>query len=145
MKWWKNAIKSQKDFSASSIMLFVLGWDTLLCWVILLCEYIVLLGHCWVSAVPQQSLVEAGVPGQGQFFCPVWVLIYSIFWQCGHSIPGRSREHLQLSTKACSILSCRYSTADGLNRLDQAGWRETRDDLWMQVNEQEISQCWLEK
>lgn len=93
------------------------------------------LSQCCSTAELCTGSAETGVPGQGQFFCPVWVLLYSIFWQCRQRILGGSREHLQLSSKACSRFNCRHLTAAKLNRQDQAGWRETRDHLWMQMNE----------
>lgn len=113
-----------------------LGYTTVLGYIIVqvYCALWTRLSQCLSMAELCTGLTEAAVPGQGQFYCPVWVLLYWISWQCSQDIPGRSREHLQLLSEVCSRLSCGHSTAAELNRVDQARWRENGDHLWMQVN-----------
>lgn len=127
IKWEKkNTIKPQTDFSTSSIMSFVLGWDMLV-W-----ENIMLLDRaeqCCFTAELCTGSVEAHVPGHGQCFCSARALLCLIFWHGQQHIPGQSREHLQLSGEACKRLSCRLLAAAALNRADQVGWGDNRDQF----------------
>jgi len=115
-KGGKNTIKSQTDFSCGSVTPFALGWDLFL-W-----EHIMLFRLGWAAQLHGKALgrIDGGrVPEHGQFFCSEWVLPCSVFWYGQQHIPGRSREHTQLLSKAQSRL--RHLTAAELKRRQSSG------------------------
>jgi len=115
-KGGKNTIKSQTDFSCGSVTPFALGWDLFL-W-----EHIMLFRLGWAAQLHAElwaGSMEAVCLEHGQFFCSEWVLPCSVFWYGQQHIPGRSREHTQLLSKAQSRL--RHLTAAELKRRQSSG------------------------